>query len=119
MDKAKTYWKVILIVVLALGLVISILARPNGDNVTEFLLQQRVDSLELAINNFPAIRESIEQKHKEDTQLYLDSIASLNKLMIAQNKQITDIDEEVKKRLNDLVDLDSTGVSSYFTNRYK
>jgi hypothetical protein len=119
MDNIKKYWQLILIGLLIIGLAISIITRPSSDSVVEYQLQHKVDSLEVVIQTFPKIRSDINKQHQEDQQVYLDSIVVLNKLMVKQNKQIKNIDEKLKKRLNELSNLDSSGVSSYFSNRYK
>ena len=119
MDNIKKYGHLVLIGLLIIGLAISIITRPSSNSVAEYQLQHKVDSLETVIQTFPKIRLDINEQHQKDQQVYLDSIVVLNKLMVNKNKQIKNIDEKLKKRLNELSNLDSSGVSSYFSNRYK
>ena len=65
MDSVKKHWQLILIGILSIILAVSLVTRPSP-NVQEYILKQKVDSLELVIKTFPELRAEIERQHKLD-----------------------------------------------------
>lgn len=116
MNKALKHYQLILIIGLIIALVFSILIRPESSTevVNEYILNNKIDSLQKVIQ-FNATQREL---HNNNIILLSDSIESLNKNIKENDEKLFTLKNEFKKTLDNISTFNSNDITEYFSKRY-
>lgn len=76
--------------------------------------KQTIDSLK----GIMELNQALLTQSHERTQLYADSVVTLNKKINQNNAKIATIRKQYDEKIKSLINLNSNDIESYFSNRY-
>jgi len=116
MNKVLKHYQLILIVVLIAALVLSIVTRPDSpvDVVNEYILNNKIDSLQQVIQTNDKKRE----KYNNNIIFLSDSIEGLNNEIKENDEKLSTLKNEFKETLDNIGTFNSNDITQYFSNRY-
>jgi|19_taG_2_1085344.scaffolds.fasta_scaffold71775_2 peptidoglycan hydrolase CwlO-like protein len=116
MNKVLKHYQLILIVVLIAALVLSIVTRPDSpvDVVNEYILNNKIDSLQKVIHTNTTKRE----EYNNNIIFLSDSIEGLNKQIKENDEKLSTLKNEFKETLDNIGTFTSNDITDYFSKRY-
>jgi peptidoglycan hydrolase CwlO-like protein len=116
MNKVLKHYQLILIVVLIAALVLSIVTRPDSpvDVVNEYILNNKIDSLQKVIHTNTTKRE----EYNNNIIFLSDSIEGLNKQIKENDEKLSTLKTEFKETLDNIGTFTSNDITDYFSKRY-
>jgi|6_EtaG_2_1085325.scaffolds.fasta_scaffold140126_2 peptidoglycan hydrolase CwlO-like protein len=116
MKKVLKHYQLILIIILIIGLVVSILTRPEpADNVVkEYVLNNKIDSLQTVIRK----NDEVRVKYNNNIIILSDSIKGLNKEIEQNDEKLSTLKNEFKETLSNIGTFSSNDITEYFSKRY-
>ena len=116
MKKALKHYQLILILILIGALVLSMVTRPDSptDVVNEYILNNKIDSLQRVIQTNSKKRE----EYNNNIIFLSDSIEGLNNQIKENDEKLSTLKNEFKETLDNIGTFTSNDITEYFSNRY-
>lgn len=116
MPEIKPYYLWLITLLLAIGLLISLITRPPSitETVKDYTLKNKIDSLNQVIKQYPKEREFYE--HNIDS--LSKSIEKKDKQLSQNEKELSEIQKKFKDQQDRIDNFSSSDIIMFFNSRY-
>jgi peptidoglycan hydrolase CwlO-like protein len=115
MDKIKQNYQLVLILILLVAFAVSVVTRPDNNEINKYVLETKIDSLNNVITNNQKMREEYELS----IALLSNSISGLNDQIAKNNDEISDLKHQYDEAMDSIAKFSTSNITEFFTNRYK
>jgi chromosome segregation ATPase len=114
MDKIKSNYQLVLILILLVAFAVSVVTRPDNNEINKYVLETKIDSLSNVITNNQKMREEYELS----IALLSDSISGLNKQISNNNDKLSSLRNQYVQAMDDISKFNTSDITEFFSNRY-
>lgn len=114
MDKIKSNYQVVLILILLVAFAVSVVTRPDTNEVNKYVLETKIDSLNNVITNNQKMREEYELS----IALLSDSISGLSEQISNNNDKLSSLQNQYAQAMDDISKFNTSDITEFFSNRY-
>jgi peptidoglycan hydrolase CwlO-like protein len=114
MDKIKSNYQLVLILILLVAFAVSVVTRPDTNEVNKYVLETKIDSLNNVITNNQKMREEYELS----IALLSDSISGLNEQISNNNDKLSSLQNQYAQAMDDISKFNTSDITEFFANRY-